>query len=266
MIFKRLKEDIASIRQRDPAAHSWLEVVLCYPGLHALLFYRLSHWCWGKGFRVLGRVISHVAKILTGIEIHPAATLGPRFFIDHGTGVVIGETAVIGADVTLYHGVTLGGTSLHKGKRHPTLGDGVIVGSGAQVLGPITVGKGARIGANAVVLTDVPPGVTMVGIPARMVMRRKESEFCAYGLGGEELPDPVVRAIDSVRGQVSALMERVQELEKELHGHPSEACGRIPHMVPVEDSVATKKNNATGSSNLADDRQADQARTREMTT
>ena len=266
MIFKRLKEDIASIRQRDPAAHSWLEVVLCYPGLHALLFYRLSHWCWGKGFRVLGRVISHVAKILTGIEIHPAATLGPRFFIDHGTGVVIGETAVIGADVTLYHGVTLGGTSLHKGKRHPTLEDGVIVGSGAQVLGPITVGKGARIGANAVVLTDVPPGVTMVGIPARMVMRRKETEFCAYGLGGEELPDPVVRAIDSVRGQVSALMERVQELEKELHGHPTEACGRIPHMVPVEDPIATITNKATGSSNLAEDRQADQARTREMTT
>jgi serine O-acetyltransferase len=233
MFFKRIKEDIASIRSRDPAAHSWLEVVLCYPGLHAIMIHRLSHWCWHQGFRVLGRFLSHVGKIFTGIEIHPAATLGERFFIDHGTGVVIGETAVIGADVTLYHGVTLGGTSLHKGKRHPTLEDGVIVGSGAQVLGPITVGKGARIGANAVVLTDVPPGVTMVGIPARMVMRRKESEFCAYGLStDEELPDPVARAIDSVRGQVSALVERIQELETELHGHPAGACERLSGMVP----------------------------------
>jgi serine O-acetyltransferase len=258
MIFKTLQEDIASIRTRDPAAHSWLEVILCYPGLHAVLIHRLSQWCWTRGFRVLGRFISHVGKIFTGIEIHPAATIGPRFFIDHGTGVVIGETAVIGADVTLYHGVTLGGTSLHKGKRHPTLEDGVIVGSGAQVLGPITVGKGARIGANAVVLTDVPPGVTMVGIPARMVMRRKESEFCAYGLGGEELPDPVVRAIDSVRGQVSALIERVQELETELHGHPAEACGRIPRMMPSAEAgdsaavSAAKKAVTTASSNPAD--------------
>jgi serine O-acetyltransferase len=218
MVFKSLQEDIASIRQRDPAAHSWLEVILCYPGLHALMFYRLAHWCWGRGLRVLGRFISHIGKILTGIEIHPGATLGRRFFIDHGTGVVIGETAVIGDDVTLYHGVTLGGTSLHKGKRHPTLEDGVIVGSGAQVLGPITVAKGARIGANAVVLSDVPAGVTMVGIPARMVMRKAkpdEAEFCAYGLADENMPDPVARAIDSLRGQVATLLDRVAELETE---------------------------------------------------
>ncbi|MCR6632352.1 MAG: serine O-acetyltransferase [Magnetospirillum sp.] len=218
MVFKSLQEDITSIRQRDPAAHSWLEVVLCYPGLHALMFYRLAHWCWGNGLRVLGRFISHVGKIFTGIEIHPGATLGRRLFIDHGTGVVIGETAIIGDDVTLYHGVTLGGTSLHKGKRHPTLEDGVIVGSGAQVLGPITVAKGARIGANAVVLTDVPPGVTMVGIPARMVMRKPkpdEAAFCAYGLADENMPDPVARAIDSLRGQVETLLQRVAELETE---------------------------------------------------
>ncbi|HTH15249.1 MAG TPA: serine O-acetyltransferase [Magnetospirillum sp.] len=218
MVFKSLQEDIVSIRQRDPAAHSALEVVLCYPGLHALMFYRLAHRCWLGGFRVLGRFISHVAKIFTGIEIHPGATIGRRFFIDHGTGVVIGETAIIGDDVTLYHGVTLGGTSLHKGKRHPTLEDGVIVGSGAQVLGPITVAKGARIGANAVVLTDVPPGVTMVGIPARIAMRKPkpgEAEFCAYGLADENMPDPVARAIDSLRGQVGALLERVAELEGE---------------------------------------------------
>lgn len=234
MVFKTLREDIASIRQRDPAAHSSLEVILCYPGLHALLFYRLAHWCWGRGLRVLGRFVSHLGKVLTGIEIHPGATIGRRFFIDHGTGVVIGETAVVGDDVTLYHGVTLGGTSLHKGKRHPTLEDGVIVGSGAQVLGPITIGNGARIGANAVVLTDVPPGVTMVGIPARMVMRRPkpaEAEFCAYGLPGEDLPDPVARAIDSLRGQVTTLLERVAELEGELHGRGRGEPARLPRVV-----------------------------------
>jgi serine O-acetyltransferase len=223
MDFKSLREDIASIRQRDPAAHSTLEVVLCYPGLHALIFHRLAHWCWVNGLRVLGRFVSHVAKIFTGIEIHPGATIGRRLFIDHGTGVVIGETAIIGDDVTLYHGVTLGGTSLHKGKRHPTLEDGVIVGSGAQVLGPITIAKGARIGANAVVLTDVPAGVTMVGIPARMVMRKPkpdEAEFCAYGLADDNMPDPVARALDSLRGQVALLMQRVAELESERDGIP----------------------------------------------
>lgn len=236
MFFKSLQEEITSIRQRDPAAHSALEVVLCYPGLHALLIYRLAHACWGAGFRVLGRFISHVGKIFTGIEIHPGATVGRRLFIDHGTGVVIGETAVIGDDVTLYHGVTLGGTSLHQGKRHPTLEDGVIVGSGAQVLGPITVGKEARIGANAVVLTNVPPSVTMVGIPARAVMRRSmqgEAGFCAYGLEDDSVPDPVARAIDSLRSQVVTLMERVAELEGEVQGktdsgirHPRVVAGR----------------------------------------
>ena len=237
MIFKRLREDIDSIRARDPAAHSRLEVVLCYPGLHAVTIHRLSHWCWQRGARVLGRFLSHLGRLFTGIEIHPGATVGPRLFIDHGTGVVIGETAEIGADVTLYHGVTLGGTSLHRGKRHPTLQDGVIVGSGAQVLGPVTVGQGARIGANAVVLTDVPPGVTMVGIPARMVMRRaKGAEFSAYGLPEDSsaLPDPMVRAIDSLRGQVATLVERVRELETELHGHPALGCSRLPHLVAGE--------------------------------
>ncbi|MBI5165952.1 MAG: serine O-acetyltransferase [Magnetospirillum sp.] len=237
MVFKRLREDIASIRQRDPAAHSWLEVVLCYPGFHAVVIHRLAAGCWRHGFRLLGRVLSHMAKVFTGIEIHPGASIGRRFFIDHGTGVVIGETAVVGDDVTLYHGVTLGGTSLHKGKRHPTLENGVIVGSGAQVLGPITVGEGARIGANAVVLTDVPAGVTMVGIPARMVMRRQkpqEPEFCAYGVSTEELPDPVARAIDSLRSQVGALMARIAELETELHG-ASSIDGRGPRVIAGKD-------------------------------
>lgn len=219
MIFKSLHEDIVSIRQRDPAAHSWIEVVLCYPGLHAVVIHRLSHWCWEHGLKVLGRFISHVGKVFTGIEIHPGARLGRRLFIDHGTGVVIGETAILGDDVTLYHGVTLGGTSLHQGKRHPTLENGVIVGSGAQVLGPINVGQGARIGANAVVLTDVPAGVTMVGIPARIAMRKPkpgEPSFCAYGLSDDSMPDPVARAIDSLRGQVNVLIERVAELEVDL--------------------------------------------------
>ena len=232
MVFKRLREEIDSIRARDPAARSGIEVVLCYPGLHALVFYRISHAAWGRGFFLLGRFLSHMGKLLTGIEIHPGAQIGRRLFIDHGTGVVIGETAVVGDDVTLYQGITLGGTSLHHGKRHPTLEDGVIVGSGAQVLGPITVGAGARIGANAVVLADVPRGVTMVGIPARMVRQRtKEAEFLAYGTDAD-LPDPVARTIDALRQEVSQLLNRVGELERELHGHSdgSGAC-RLPHVV-----------------------------------
>ncbi len=224
MIFKRLREDIASIRQRDPAARSELEVLLCYPGVHAVMGHRLSRWCWQHRLPLLGRFLSYGVKVATGIEIHPGAVIGRRFFIDHGTGVVIGETAVVGDDVTVYHGVTLGGTSLHKGKRHPTLEDGVIVGSGAQVLGPITIGKGARIGANAVVLAEVSAGTTVVGIPARVVMGRPkpgEPTFCAYGLSDEDLPDPVARAIDSLRTQVAVLLERVASLEEEL-GHCAE--------------------------------------------
>lgn len=234
MSFKTFREDIESIRSRDPAARSWIEVILCYPGLHALLFYRVAHACWGRRFHLLGRFLSHVAKILTGIEIHPGARIGRRFFIDHGTGVVIGETAEVGDDVTLYQGVTLGGTSLHKGKRHPTLEDGVIVGSGAQILGPITVGQNARIGANAVVLTDVPKGVTMVGIPARMVMRKPKSadkEFCAYGLPTEDLPDPVARTIESLRQQVFTLAERIEDLEKERESRARITDGRPPRLV-----------------------------------
>lgn len=215
-MFKRFKDDIDSYIQRDPAAKSRAEVILCYPGLHALMFYRIAHALWIREWRLLGRFLSHVAKILTGIEIHPGATIGKRLFIDHGTGVVIGETAEVGDDVTLYHGVTLGGTSLHEGKRHPTLEDGVIVGSGGQVLGPHVIGAGARIGANAVVLEDVPPGVTMVGIPAKMVMRSKDKDtaFCAYGTP-DGMQDPLVRTIEALRSEIHGLKERVQELENE---------------------------------------------------
>lgn len=214
-VFKRFKEDIDSFIQRDPAAKSRLEVLLCYPGLHALMFYRVSHALWLRDWRLLGRFLSHVGKILSGIEIHPGATIGRRFFIDHGTGVVIGETAEVGDDVMLYQGVTLGGTSLEEGKRHPTLEDGVIVGSGAQVLGPHVIGAGARIGANAVVLEDVAPGVTMVGIPAKMVMGRKKKDngdFCAYGTP-DGMTDPMVRTIEMLRNEIHALKNRVEELE-----------------------------------------------------
>jgi len=216
-VFKRLKEDIDSYIVRDPAAKSRLEVVLCYPGLHAVIFYRIAHALWIREWRLLGRVLSHFAKIISGVEIHPGATVGRRFFIDHGTGVVVGETAEIGDDVTLYQGVTLGGTSLSQGKRHPTLEDFVIVGAGAQILGPHIIGAGSRVGANAVVLEDVPPGVTMVGVPAKVVLRRKkdeDTEFCAYGTTGG-MVDPVVRTIETLRAEINALKGRVEELEDE---------------------------------------------------
>ncbi len=231
MFFKRLEEDIDAFMARDPAAKSRLEVFLCYPGLHALLFYRLSHGLWKRRWFLLGRFISHVGKILTTIEIHPGVEIGRRLVIDHGTGVVIGETSIIGDDVTLYHAVTLGGiapsvdsASQVNQKRHPTLKDGVIIGSGAQVLGPITVGEGARIGANAVVTNDIPAGVTAVGIPARVVMprdRAKAKEFVAYGTPAEGCPDPVLQTIDNLRSQMTAMMERIEELESERDARKS---------------------------------------------
>ncbi|MBT3551672.1 MAG: serine O-acetyltransferase [Rhodospirillaceae bacterium] len=217
-LYKRLIEDIDSFMARDPAARSRWEVVLCYPGYHALMGYRVSSALWRLNWRLLARFLSNISKILSGIEIHPGATIGRRFFIDHGTGVVIGETSEIGDDVMLYQGVTLGGTSLEKGKRHPTLEDGVVVGSGAQVLGPLIVGAGARIGANAVVLKDVEKGATMVGIPAKMVMARPKEpapDFPAYGVTSAELPDPIARSMDSMRVQINMLIERIEQLEAE---------------------------------------------------
>src|SRR5258708_19950984 len=205
MVFKKLREDVVSIIARDPAAHSRVEVILTYPGFHAVVLHRLAHGAWVRGWRLLGSWIAYFARMISGIEIHPGAQIGRRLFIDHGTGVVIGETAEVGDDVTLYQGVTLGGTALHKGKRHATLENGVIVGAGAKVLGPIVVGSEARIGANAVVLKTVPPGVTMVGIPARQVLPRergKAPEFAAYGMPTGELPDPVARAIEALLPQL----------------------------------------------------------------
>jgi serine O-acetyltransferase len=230
MVFKNLREEISTILEHDPAARSTLEVVLCYPGFHALLFYRLAHALWRRRWLVLARFISSLGRMLTGIEIHPGATIGRRLFIDHGMGVVIGETTEIGDDVTLYQGVTLGGTKLHRGKRHPTLEDGVIVSAGAKVLGGFTVGKGARIGPNAIVRTEVPPGARVVAPRSTVITREHKDakqempaqEFVPYGTPGDEIPDPVARALNGLLDEVQALRARVNELEGEAREHRAE--------------------------------------------
>ena len=206
--------------ERDPAARTTWEVITCYPGFHAMMTHRLGHALWGAGFKWLARLVSHFGRFITGIEIHPGATIGRRFFIDHGMGVVIGETAEIGDDCTLYHGVTLGGTSWNKGKRHPTLGQGVVIGAGAKVLGPITVGHHAKIGSNAVVVKDVPPGATAVGIPARVIEAQDDSgsadgRFAAYAVGRDE-NDPLARAINELMSHGSDTDKRLAELQAEL--------------------------------------------------
>ncbi len=219
-MFDRVKEDIRCVFDRDPAARHWFEVITTYPGLHAVLAHRLSHALWKRGFCWLARWISGVFRWLTGIEIHPGAQLGRRFFIDHGMGVVIGETAVVGDDCTLYHGVTLGGTSWRKGKRHPTLGDNVVVGAGAKVLGPIEIGNDARIGSNAVVVKPVPPGATVVGVPGRLVgvsagdapHRGKIADklgFDAYGVT-KDAPDPVAHAINCMLDHIHVMDKRME--------------------------------------------------------
>jgi len=219
-MFKRIVNDIDSVFARDPAARSRLEIILCYPGVHAVLIYRLSNWLWRNQFKVLGRFLSSLGRFFTGIEIHPGATIGQRFFIDHGMGVVIGETAKIGDDVTIYHDVTLGGTSLVKGIRHPQVGNNVIIGAGAQLLGPITIGDFARIGSNAVVVKDVDADATMVGIPARPAMEKKppvakDHHFEAYGTPQDEEIDPTLAILHKLENDVANLRMRVTELEAE---------------------------------------------------
>ena len=223
MLFKTLREDINGYLERDPAARSSLEVLLCYPGFHALVTYRLCHRLWQNRLYLFGRIISHISRILTGIEIHPGAKIGKRFVIDHGSGVVIGETAEIGNDVTIYHGVTLGGVapSVDSGsqvgqKRHPTLSDGVIIGSGAQILGPVLIGEHSRVGANSVVTKDVPRSLTAVGVPARIVMpkdKEKSREFKAYATTDESWPDPTLQTIEQLRSEITNLKSRIEELE-----------------------------------------------------
>src|SRR5271157_2940136 len=218
MAFMFLRETVRTYRERDPAARSSLEVLLCYPGVHAVLWHRLSHALWGAHLRLLGRFSSHIARWLTGIEIHPAAKLGRRLVIDHGMGVVIGETAEIGDDCYLYHEVTLGVARAQGGKRHPTVGNNVIIGAGAKVLGPITVGDNARVGSNAVVLDPVPADTTVVGIPARPVDRapmrdRKARGFDPYGIPADGALDPVLRDLDDLHCELHRRQPRHPRLE-----------------------------------------------------
>jgi serine O-acetyltransferase len=213
-MFKRLQEDIQSVFQRDPAARSVFEVLFCYPGLHAVWIYRIAHWFWTRKLYFPGRFLSHVGRFLTGIEIHPGATIGRKFFIDHGMGVVIGETAEIGDNVTMYHGVTLGGVSLEKVKRHPTIEDNVVIGSGAKVLGPFTVGKGSRIGSNSVVVKEVPPNSTVVGVPGRIVISPDKSPG-KTDLEHGKLPDPEAKAIACLFDQIRELERKFGELSKD---------------------------------------------------
>jgi serine O-acetyltransferase len=227
-MFERLREDIACVMERDPAARSTWEVLTCYPGLHALMFHRWAHACWTSGWHWPGRFISHLSRWLTGIEIHPGATVGRRVFIDHGMGIVVGETAEIGDECTIYQGVTLGGTSLYKGtKRHPTLGKGVVVSAGAKVLGGFTVGDGARVGANAVLLKPVPAGATAVGIPARIIEAKDETpeertrqKFSAYGvtLGDDPVAQAMKNIIDHTAGhehQIALLWQAIEKLSNQ---------------------------------------------------
>lgn len=226
-MFRRIRDDIRSVFERDPAARTTVEVLLAYPGLHAVWSHRIAHRLWRWRLKLLARLLSQVARWLTGIEIHPGATIGERFFIDHGMGVVIGETAEIGDDCMLYHGVTLGGTSWKKKKRHPTLGKGVVIGAGAKILGPILIGDNARVGCNAVVVNDVPAGATVVGIPGRLVTPKDDAEsqkrramakkiaFDAYGQH-PEMPDPVTQALDRILDHLHAVDARLQTLDQAL--------------------------------------------------
>jgi serine O-acetyltransferase len=213
-VFDRLRRDVAAAMDRDPAVRSRLEVLLCYPGVHALAFHRLAHRLWGAGWLVAARFLSHVSRFLTGIEIHPAARIGPGVFIDHGMGVVIGETADVAENVTLYQGVTLGGTSLRREKRHPTIEPNVVVGTGAAVMGAITVGEGTRIGAGSVVVRDVPPNSVVVGVPGKVISRDGKRVREAVDLEHADLPDPLARAIEQMLDRIHALELEVETLRK----------------------------------------------------
>jgi serine O-acetyltransferase len=250
-MFERIKEDIASVYNRDPAARNNLEIILNYPGLHAIWMQRITHKLWRSNWKGLARFLSTIARWMTGVEIHPGAKIGKRFFIDHGMGVVIGETAEIGDDVTLYHGVTLGGTSWNGGKRHPTLHDGVVVGAGAKVLGPIEIGKNARVGSNSVVVKPVPENATVVGIPGRIVVpsEQKQSEqkrakmaekfgFDAYAVS-EDNPDPVASAIGRMLDHISLVDDRLNTVCKELTKMGSGLCAEsLPEIKLEQDCFA----------------------------
>ncbi|HEV8438408.1 MAG TPA: serine O-acetyltransferase [Methylomirabilota bacterium] len=213
-MFERMRRDVRVVLERDPAARSALEIVLCYPGVHAIWLHRPAHWLWRHRWFVAARFLSHVGRFLTGIEIHPAAKIGPGLFIDHGMGVVIGETAEVGENVTLLHGVTLGGTSLAKEKRHPTLGDNVVVGAGAGIFGAFTIGSGSRIGAGSVVVREVPPNSVVVGVPGRAVSRDGQRLSGGIDLNQVDLPDPLARTLEQLVDRIHALEEELERLKK----------------------------------------------------
>ena len=243
---KDLKEDVNSVFDRDPAARNFFEIITTYPGVHALIFHRLSHGLYKRNYKWLARVLSNIVRWYTGIEIHPGAKIGRRFFIDHGTGIVIGETAEIGDDVTLYHGVTLGGTTWRKGKRHPTLENNVVIGAGAKVLGPITIKSGGRVGSNAVVTKDVPEGATVVGVPGRVVEKipdeksdqrakiAKKLGFDAYGVA-QDAPDPVATAINCMLDHIHVMDEKMERMCKALKALDAELDDiQIPKLGDIE--------------------------------
>lgn len=238
-MFQRIREDIRSVFDRDPAARSTLEVLLTYPGLHAVWLHRVSHRLYGWRLKFLARLLSQIGRWITGIEIHPGATIGRRFFIDHGMGVVIGETAEIGDDCTIYHGVTLGGTTWKKGKRHPTLASNVVVGAGAKILGPITIGANARVGSNSVVVRDVPADATVVGIPGRVVVAKDEKShkrhamaeklgFDAYGQHHGQLPDPVTQALDRILDHLHQVDDHLAQIDHRIEGEAGEPSAEGP--------------------------------------
>jgi len=237
-VFKTIREDIKSVFDRDPAARSVLEIIFCYPGLHAVWFYRIAHWFWTRNFYFIGRFTSHLGRFFTGVEIHPGAKIGNKFFIDHGMGVVIGETAEIGDNVTLYHGVTLGGVTWDKVKRHPTLEDNVVIGSGAKILGPFTVGRGAKVGSNSVVVKEVPPNATVVGIPGRVVMEEKKADDARPDLEHGKLPDPEAKAIACLFEQIRSLEKKVQELTVHLTENEAKSAEVSVKQVQDDDKVA----------------------------
>src|SRR5437667_10896797 len=217
-MFDAFRRDIRAVLERDPAARSSLEVLLCYPGVHALVFHRPAHWLWNHGWLTTARLISHVARFMTGIEIHPAAKLGPGLFIDHGMGVVIGETSEVGRNVTIYQGVSLAGTSLKREKRHPTLGDNVVVGAGAKVIGGFKIGDNSRIGAGSVVVHEVPPNSVVVGVPGRVTHKDGQRVTDEVDLNQTDLPDPVARALDQLVERIRGLESEVETLRKRADG------------------------------------------------
>ena len=234
-MLQNLRDDIKAVFERDPAVRSILEVVFCYPGFHAMLFYRVAHGLWTSGLYFLGRFVSHLGRLLTGIEIHPGAKIGRGFFIDHGMGVVIGETAEIGNNCTLYHGVTLGGTSWAKEKRHPTLGDNVVVGSGAKILGPFRVGDNSKIGSNSVVVKEVPDNSTVVGVPGRIVFLNGEKlEDRRVDLEHGQLPDPEAKAISCLFDQIRALEKKVGDLTRAQSAPPFGEAGKEKNHAHVD--------------------------------